>query len=73
MWVCLEDGKVEENSGAIDFFLGGGGGVTLSMALLDSVQWVFINLFIYVSIGNGELVLDSVLWFFLFCFPIFSE
>ena len=72
MWVCLEDGKVEENSGAIDFFLGGGG-VMLSMALLDSVQWVFINLFIYVSIGNGELVLDSVLWFFLFCFPIFSE
>ena len=45
----------------------------LSMALLDSVQWVSINLFIYVSIGNGELVLDSVLWFFLFCFPIFSE
>ena len=72
MWVCLVDGKVEENSGAIDFFLGGRG-VMLSMALLDSVQWVFINLFIYVSIGNGELVLDSVLWFFLFSFPIFSE
>ena len=72
MWVWLVDGKVEENSGAIDFFLGGMG-VMLSMALLDSVQWVFINLFIYVSIGNGELVLDSVLWFFLFCFPIFSE
>ena len=40
MWVCLVDGKVEENSGAIDVFLGGRG-VMLSMALLDSVQWVF--------------------------------
>ena len=73
MWVCLVDGKVEENSGALDCFFFLGGGVMLSMALLDSVQWVFIYLFIYVSIGNGELVLDSVLWFFLFCFPIFSE
>ena len=27
MWVCLVDGKVEENSGAIDFFFGGGGGL----------------------------------------------
>ena len=27
MWVCLVDGKVEENSGAIDFsFFWGGGG-----------------------------------------------
>ena len=46
MWVCLVDGKVEENSGAIDFFFWGGG-VMLSMALLDSVQWVFIYLFMF--------------------------
>ena len=30
MWVCLVDGKVEENSGAIDFFLGGWGGYVIN-------------------------------------------
>ena len=37
MWVCLVDGKVEENSGAIDFFFGGGGYVINGFIGLSSV------------------------------------